>query len=466
MLPIRLKIALASTLATVILLGAAGLLFLTTLKSGLQNSLDNSLRSRSDELAAEVNSDGTVSSDLTSGRITLGDNTYGQVLAADATVLHTVDELQTPLLNSGQIAAAAIGPRFFDVTVDSTPNGHHQHVRVLATPLGTDGKVVAVGVNGDTADEAVDRAGKQLLFIGFVVLLVAAPGSWYLARSALAPVERMRRQAAELQANDAGGGLTVPESRDEIGRLAATMNALLARLHDSLERERAFVADAGHELRTPLTVLRGELELARRPGRSNSELLATVEVASEETERLIRLAEDLLVLARDENSGNLRTSRFDLVETLTDATGLFDAAALKAGVELHVDAPPTLPVTADPDRIRRAVENLIGNSLRYAPPGSQVEVRAELVGNEARIQVLDEGPGFPPELLPVVFERFRRADVARTRTDVADSAEAGSGLGLAIVRNIMRHHGGDAVAVNRVPGPGAQVTLHWPVTDE
>ncbi|SOD72792.1 hypothetical protein SAMN05892883_2129 [Jatrophihabitans sp. GAS493] len=465
MLPIRLKIALASTLATVILLGGAGLIFLTTLHSGLQNSLDNSLRSRSDELAAEVNSDGTVRSDLTSGRITLGDNTYGQVLGSDGAVLQSVDELQHSLLSAQQLAEAKSGARFFDVLVNSTHGGHHQEVRVLAAPVGSGGTVVAVGLSRDIVDEAVERAGKQLLLLGFIVLLIAAPGSWFLAGSALAPVERMRRQAAELQANDAGGGLTVPETRDEIGRLATTMNALLARLHDALERERAFVADAGHELRTPLTVLRGELELAQRPGRSNEELLATVEVAAEETERLIRLAEDLLVLARDEDSANLRLTRFDLVETLADATALFDALALKRSVEIELDAPAALAVTADPDRIRRAVENLISNALRYAPAGSRVIVRAARAGDEVRIAVLDEGPGFPPELIPVVFERFRRGDVARTRGGVDDSEQGGSGLGLAIVRNIMRSHGGDAEAANRNPGPGAQVTLHWPVTD-
>jgi signal transduction histidine kinase len=272
----------------------------------------------------------------------------------------------------------------------------------------------------------------------------------------------MRAQAADLQASDARAGLSVPGGRDEISRLGDTLNALLGRLHEAYERERAFVADAGHELRTPLTVLRGELELARRPGRSSEQLAATVEVAAEQTERLIRLAEDLLVLDRDEHE-TARFVRFDLVE-LAEGARLSTLATLGTRpVDLAVQAPVRpLPVLGDPDRIRRALDNVVANALRFSPDGGCIEVGVTESAGHAELTVTDQGPGFPPDFLPVAFERFRRHDPARTRIEQDGGEQASTGLGLAIVRSVMRAHSGTATATNREDSPGARVTLRWP----
>jgi signal transduction histidine kinase len=397
-------------------------------------------------------------------KIQLADNTYGQVFAADGTVLASTDDrFAQPMLNAARLAQVTTASRFFNVSLPREGKGNQtQEERVLASPVGSGGLVVAVALNRDTVDDAVDRAGKQLLVLGAVVLLVAAVGSWLLARFALRPVDRMRAQAAELEARDAAGGLDVPLSQDEIGRLGATLNALLGRLHSALERERAFVADAGHELRTPLTVLRGELELARKPGRSRDELVETVNIASEETERLIRLAEDLLVLARDDNSADLRWTSFDLAKLLQDASSLAESMARGQSVFLEVRCPQPLIVDGDPDRIRQAVDNVLVNALRYAPPGSSVIVTGSRRDGRAEVEVVDAGPGFSAELLPVAFERFRREDKVRTRGALDEISHPGSGLGLAIVRNVLRSHGGEAQAFNRADGGGARLLLSWP----
>jgi len=235
------------------------------------------------------------------------------------------------------------------------------------------------------------------------------------------------------------------------------MNALLSRLHGALERERGFVADAGHELRTPLTVLKGELELAQRPGRTGQQLRATVGVAAQETERLIRLSEDLLLLAAAQQAQFLRLANTDLAQLVRVAVAAAQGFAGRRDVLLLAVPHDAVRARADADRVRQALDNLIINALRYAPVRSVV--RVGVGGDEAsvRLSVSDDGPGFPPEFLSRAFERFQRADPARVRADLGQDA-AGTGLGLAIVRGIAVAHGGSVQAVNR-PGGGAEVSF-------
>ena len=457
-MPIRWRITAVSTVGMLLLLGAAGLIFLTTLKSGLENTLDNSLRSRADEVTAQVSTAGALLPTAPGGKLTLSDDGYGQVLRPDGSVLLTSDSrLSTALISTSRVTSGRTGTHLFDVRgVPVVPRG--QAFRVLTEPLGSAGLVIVVGTSRDVADQPVETAGKQLLVVGAVVFLVAAAGSWLLARSALRPVEKMRRQAARLQAADASGGVDVPTTRDELSRLGSTLNELLARLHSALERERAFVADAGHELRTPLTVLRGELELARRPGRTHAELVETVAVASEETERLIRLAESLLVLARDEGADDLDLEQFDVLTMLREAAAMVATVAASRSITIAVTGPEQLVARGDLGRLRQAVDNLLSNALGFAPTGSTIDVEVSRDAGDVQIVVSDTGPGIPDELLPVLFERFRRGDSARTRRSVP----GGTGLGLAIARSALRSHGGDAHAANRAQRTGAVLTLRWP----
>ena len=461
---IRLKLAILFTALTLVLLVGIGAFFLLNLRSGLQSSMDNSLRTRADEVIAQLGA--SRPGDSAGIRLVLAHNSYGQVLTTSGTVTESTDDtLDGPLLTPSQAVAAARGQRLFDATVHpatSSANGElgPQRVRVLAAPSGQAGNVVAVATSREVVDEAMERAAKELLVVGAIVLLLAGPGSWLLVRATLRPVERMRAQAAELQTRDAGAGLSVPDTGDEIARLAETLNGLLTRLHGAVEHERAFVADAGHELRTPLTVLRGELELARRPGRTLEQLSETVEIAAEETERLVRLAEDLLVLARDEQALPIRRHSFDVRAVAEAARAAATSAAAGRSVSLQVIGPQTLAAGGDPDRIRQAVDNLLSNAVRFSPPGGVVGVELSRTGAGVEVSVTDDGPGFAADLLPYAFERFRRGDTARTRD--ADARTAGTGLGLAIVSSILRGHGGTATASNRTGAAGARVTLRWP----
>ena len=237
------------------------------------------------------------------------------------------------------------------------------------------------------------------------------------------------------------------------------MNDLLARLQEALERERGFVADAGHELRTPLAILRTELELAARPGRSRDDLVEAITVAGQETDRLIRLAEDLLLLARaDNHQPFLRPALVALPDLLSVAARGATARATAQGITVDVHGPAELIVQADRDRLRQAVDNLLDNATRHAPRGSSVDVTLSVPrSGTVTVDVVDRGPGFPSDFLPHAFKRFHRAEAARSREG------GGTGLGLSIVRAIAVAHGGTVTASNR-PGGGAEVRLELPIT--
>ena len=300
-------------------------------------------------------------------------------------------------------------------TIDGDPE------RLLAAPFpgpGHRGWVAVAGVSQDSVDSSVRVLSGGLLIGGAAFVLAAGLGAYWLARAALSPVERMRREVAALSERDTQSSVRVPRTRDEIAALATTMNDILARLHGALARQRSFVADASHELRTPFAVLRGELELAGRPGRSREELAAAVANAADEAARLTRITDDLLLLASsDEERLALRLEPTDVRALLTRAAEVARARAEVAGVTCQVDAPPELEARVDPGRVRQAVDNLIDNALRFAPAGTQIVIRARIAGPELMIEIRDAGPGFPAEFLPHAFERFRLPDTGRARSD-------------------------------------------------
>ena len=291
-----------------------------------------------------------------------------------------------------------------------------------------------------------------LLVVAPVALLLTSLLGYGLATLALRPVEAMRREAASISAEEPGRRLPVPESRDEISRLGETLNEMLARLEAALERERGFVADAGHELRTPLALLKTELELALTRPRSEAELAAAVRSAADETDRLVQLAEDLLLLARSDRSQlplHLETVPTD--ELLGSVAERFDRRVQAAGRSIEVDSTDTLELSADRARVEQALGNLVENALHHG--GGTIRLAAVERNGQIDLHVRDDGPGFPAEFLPHALDRFTQADGARTGT--------GTGLGLAISDAIAAAHGGSAQVANR-DGGGCDVWLSLP----
>ncbi len=448
-MPLRLRLALLFALVTAALVAVAGIVFVLQLRVSVDASLDPGLRARvaaiTDELSSE---DQLPPPGPTDGMIQVS-SPDGQILVSSA------DAGTGSVLDPAQRAAATAGEVSFTMTV----NGDRS--RVLATTVtGVRGRsLVVVGTGTDVSDAAVERATSALLAGGPPAVLLAGVGAWLLAGATLRPVERMRRQAAAISDQDLSRRLAVPPTRDEIAALGTTMNALLQRLQDALERERGFVADAGHELRTPLAILRTELELAARPGRSRQALVDAVSRAGQETDRLIRLAEDLLLLARSDNHQPfVRPAPLRLPELLDAAARGASTHSSERGVAVSLHTPDELMIDADADRLRQAVDNLLDNATRYAPDGTTVDLAVSTSPTgTVTVEVADRGAGFPEDFLPRAFERFHRAEAARTR----DSG--GTGLGLSIVRAIAQAHGGDARAANR-PGGGAVVSIDLPGT--
>lgn len=451
---IRIRLAALFAVATLAFMTVGGVVFVVSLRDGLRGSLDSSLRSQADTLAQSVkDTPGSVQPrDARRAALHLPSNVVAQVIDPGGHVVEASDEVgRTPLVPRAILEQARHARTFTTIYVDDDP----YRAVAMSVRIGTGTWRVVIGSSLDPNHAAVSRVITEFLVGGSIAVILAALGAWILATFALRPVERIRRAAAHISGHDSDAQLPVPSTRDEIAALATTMNELLARLQGALARERAFVADAGHELRTPLAVLRTELELAERPARSRDELIDAIRNAALETDRLARLAEELLFLARAEDRP---TSGFDvepIVPLLRQSVQAFTRRAEERAVSVRIVADPGLAAPLDAISVRRAVDNLIDNALRYAPGGSEIVIEAREDGGSLIVEVRDTGAGFPDGFLPHAFERFRRADSARARVD------GGSGLGLAIVSAVARRHGGTAQARNRETG-GAAVTLRLP----
>ncbi|OLZ62891.1 hypothetical protein AV521_40490 [Streptomyces sp. IMTB 2501] len=309
----------------------------------------------------------------------------------------------------------------------------------------------ATGVAREAQQAASDDLVRELLTALPIVFVLATIGAYLLAAAALRPVERMRTQAAAVTEDTPEYRLDVPPSRDEIARLATTLNGMLTRLQTALDHERLFVADASHELRTPLSLLRTEIELALRHPRDAAELHAALVSAHEETERLVQLAEDLLLLARTDRRDTTAVGSAvpDLAPVLHRV-----AARLRNGSPgkvITVDCPAGLTAAVPVDRLDRAVTNLIHNAQQHGR--APVEVTAHCDGERVRMEVRDHGPGFPPDFLLHAFDRFTQADRSRSTS--------GTGLGLAITAAIARAAGGQYGAYNH-PDGGAVAWISLP----
>lgn len=440
--PVRARVTAAFALALVVVLAGTGLFLYLRFRAEFDHALNQGLRSRAGDVAALVQQADTGLAQGGASALTARGEAFAQILEANGTIFDS-----TPLVRS----VALLGDRDIRLAltrssfIDRPPIGRVGASRLFATPVNAQGRrlVVVVGVSLGERTDALNQLGGLLISGGLIALLLVSVAGYAAVASALRPIESMRRQAAEISAGDAGRRLTVPPASDEVSRLGTTLNAMLVRLEKAFARESQFVSDASHELRTPLGIVKTELELALRGARTPAELREAIRSAAEENDRVIRLAEDLLVLARV-NQGRLavRRTSLDLAETLRGVLGRFEPRAAEQGRELHLEVTPVGRAFADPLRLEQAVANLIDNALRYGD--GPVTVSTGMTPTGIEIHVTDAGPGFSPEFITEAFERFTRADGAR--------GEGGAGLGLSIVRAIAVAHAGTAHVANRPQG--------------
>ena len=449
-IPIRLRLTIAFTAALALVLLATSLFLYLRLASSLDETIEDTLVLRSEELS-RLAGRGTLRLSPAGG-ISDDEDRFVQLLDADGAVVDGTPRVgYLPVLQREDVARALVAPR----TVErSSVEGVDGPVRILAmrvrTPTVT--QVLVVGASLADRDEALHGLLVELALVEPAALLLAALLAFGLATAALRPVEAMRAEAAVISAAEPGRRLSLPRATDEISRLGETLNAMLGRLEHALERERGFVAEASHELRTPLALLKAELELASNRPRQQAELEEVLRSAAAETDRLAQLADDLLLSSRAEG-GRLPLLRAPVAvaDVLARVARRYKRRAEQSGRAVVVEVPTGLTVSADALRLEQALGNLVENAFRHGR--GTVRLVALQHGDRIELSVEDEGDGFPSAFLPRAFERFGRAEEAR--------AGPGAGLGLSIVRMIAEAHGGTAQAANGPQG-GAVVRLSLP----
>lgn len=448
---IRTRIALLIGGLILVVLVSFSLFLYLNLQAQLIRVIDQGLRLNALQIAATVeNEDGHY-------RLAKGD-AAAQLVGNDDDLVRLISP-SAQLLDQWGSMDLPISPQHLHTTPDGLPTlvsipgattaasgdhaGTQDAMRLITVPVSSNGQVVAyvqVARGLGLMQEAIFRLLTLLLIAGPALLAVSLIGGYWLAGRALAPIEAIRLRAESISAEDLSQRLTqklasaLPD--DEVGRLARTFDAMLARLDESFRRQRQFTADASHELRTPLTVIRGEVDVAleqERTPQGYQEALASI---GDEADRMARLVANLLLLARTDIAQlTLHREPLDLVDLLRSLTEQLQPQADRADVTLHLSLPAALPVYGDLDRLLQVFINLLENAFAYAP-GSRVQIEGQRTQASIQVAIIDTGPGIPAEDLPNIFERFYRSDPARSRET------GGTGLGLAIARQLVDLHGG------------------------
>ncbi|MBA3338893.1 MAG: HAMP domain-containing histidine kinase [Geodermatophilaceae bacterium] len=436
------RLSRLSLRSRLILLGAAGLavglafggfVLVTVLRASLERTVDSAATQTARDVAALIDAN-RLPDPIPAGGTTVVQvvDDSGRVRAASAGADRLVPGLGTEQLRAVQRGDAGYLPGYLF--------GVSGVVRVVAVQAGPvdDQQTVIVATPASDVAESVQIVQIGLL-IGFgLLLLVLVALAWRIVGATLRPVEALRLGAEKITGTGLAGSLPVPESQDEIAALAKTLNRMLSRLDRSSNRQRAFVADAAHELRSPLTSLRTQIEVQHATGVTDTSDLLT------EVERMSRLVDDLLVLARIDESVPARHEPTDLAALARQVVGRYSGAR----VPVSVAESSGEPVSVDSRALDRALANLIDNAVRYASTAVAVGVRSE-GPDEVVLTVADDGPGIAVADRDRVFDRFTRL------ADARDRDSGGSGLGLAIVGELIAAQGGTVALRDVDPAPVA-----------
>jgi len=443
-IPLRIRVALAFAVTTAAALAGLSAFVYVRVDATLQSQLRDVLDGQIEVLAAADPTDRPVLVARMAG------DTFGQIMDPSGAVLASSPQVRDHLVGNSVWPTSGASVEI-DAPVVLHDEGAPEREAAMMLVRRDESGVQVVGISREDVDRALGELRRQLLIGVPVALLLAAGLGFLVAGSALRPIEMMRARAASISGHDQGERLPLPAAEDEVRRLGVTLNAMLDRLDEASSRQRRFVAEASHELRTPLALLRLELDLALAQPRSRTELTAAVTSASEEVERLSRLAQDLLTLAAiDEGGFELNRTRFGVAALLDDVAGRFGAMIAAAQGSIQVACDGDLVVDADRSRLDQVVVNLMDNALRHG--GRNVGVSAQAVGGGVRIEVADDGPGFTEEFRDRAFDRFSSDDVRRGGV---------RGLGLSIVQSIVSEHGG-SVSIGRSADGGASVVVVLP----
>lgn len=465
-LPMRLALGYAAFFAVVLTALCSGVVLLV--RQTLLAELRDHLMTSGELIAAEFETGNGVLEQV-----------FDSPVFLQRTLPHTIGTLETPALFAQvEAPSGALVIRSASLKDETIPLGadtraavlagerrlfealvHGAPTLVLAQPLTANGAVRGVLLIGRTHTD-LDRLLRVLILslAAVCVITLAATirgGAWLVAR-ALQPVGTIARTARRIaDAADLTDRIPMPPSSDELSELTATINEMLSRMDRLFHTQQRFIADVSHELRTPLAAMRGTLEILRRGAVRDPQALEESLISLEcETHRLGRIASDLLALAQADAGIPLHTGPVALDELVLEVVR--ELRPLADGVALGPRIAEQVELIGDRDRLKQALINLVANALRHTPASGSVTIGLERAENRALLQVSDTGSGIPPDKLPLIFERFYRADTARSRE------AGGAGLGLAIVRWVAEAHGG-TVSVSSAEGAGSVFKLELPL---
>ncbi|TAK24631.1 MAG: sensor histidine kinase [Chloroflexota bacterium] len=468
-MPIRLRVTLLSTWLLAVALAVFGVTFYVVLVTSLRDEIDRRLETRSDAVHAYLQARAAAAQNAVGGAmmiIPLSDLEGAPIdeVREPGVFVQLVDPRGAILTGSrnlwgtslpidpawtARVAAGARGP-----TTVTSRNALPMRAFYERLELGgsTAGVIQVAESLGPLILTAI-RVERILLAGGFITLSVAALVSWVAVGRALEPIAQVTRTARQIRATgDLARRVPGANSDDEVALLADTLNEMLASIEATVARQREFLADSSHELRTPLTVVRGNLDLALRAPDDESRA-DCLRDAQAEAARMGRIVDDLLLLARNDTGMTFTRATFNLTDLLHDIARR--ARIVSRRVTIEVEAPPTVQINADAERLRQAVGNLVDNATRHTPAGGSVTIVGRTTGDGTAIDVRDTGIGIASDHLTRVFDRFYRVDRDRSR------AGGGSGLGLAIVKYIAEAHGGHVTAASS-PGRGSVFTITVP----
>jgi signal transduction histidine kinase len=439
---VRWRVTLVATAAIVVVLVAVGWGLVVNHRRELMGNLEERMAEVADGIATQIGVGESPDLDR------LGEDDWvAQVVAVNGDIVAasaTIDDLPSigPVVDRQEIRA-----------IDPLPGGDDDAMRLLSRPVDTpDGPaVIHVAAPSDDVTDSVATLQRSLLVAIPLSAIALALLTWVLVGRTLRPVERIRAEVAEIGGTELHRRVPVPDAADEIGRLATTMNDMLARVEQAQARQRRFVADASHELRSPLTRMRTELEVdLEHPATADPE--ATHRSVLEEVVGLQQLVDDLLLLARSDGGAVsvAGVACFDLGDVAERAA---ERSHPREGVTVAVEAAEQVLTSGRPGDLERAIGNLIDNAVRHATSAVRVDVQGD--GDTVSVVVEDDGGGIPVADRERIFERFASVDAARS----ADGG--GAGLGLSIARDIVERHGG-SIAVDPAYERGARFVITLP----
>jgi heavy metal sensor kinase len=317
------------------------------------------------------------------------------------------------------------------------------------------GELIVVGCSIEPELKELRLVALTLTGVGAAILLLGLVGGGWMVSRAIRPIQEISATAVKISAGDLSQRINVAETESELGQLAAVLNSTFARLETAFAQQKQFASDAAHELRTPVSVMLTQTQTALNRERDAASYKQTVEACQRAAQRMRKLIESLLALARfDAGQEVLNRQRFDLSKTVSDCAEMVQPLADERGAKIFVEAKP-LEIIGDSERLAQVVTNLLTNAIQYNQPGGEVRVKLESQNDLAVLTVADTGQGIAAENLPRVFGRFFRADESRT-------GAGNAGLGLAIAKAIIAAHGGTIEVASEV-GKGSTFTLRLPV---